>query len=336
MKTYMTKKPPLGIYSELIQHYIAYKRSLGFKMIDRTDFLNRIHRLKSVPETLTTGLTKEMFDEWSILAPGESEAHRYGRIMLLRAFSTYLQMIGYDSYLPKAPKFKSTFQPHIYTDNEVDGVFKACDKMFIRHKTHNNQFGAMPTLLRMLYGTGMRLSEALRLKHKDIDLDQGYCTLRECKNGQDRLVPFSVSLAQVCKDYCLFNQREGIDMGSETYFFVALDGSKCTEHTMYEHFRSILRKAGIPHKGRGNGPRLHDFRHTFCVKSLWKMAESGADIYHSMPILSTYIGHKSIESTNRYVRLTSEMYPALLDKVNTAYKYIFPEIETEETDPLTN
>ena len=56
------------------------------------------------------------------------------------------------------------------------------------------------------------------------------------------------------------------------------------------------------------------------------------DLYYSMPILSTYVGHQSIEATNKYVRLTSEMYPDLLYKVNAAYKYVFPEIGIEESD----
>ena len=78
--------------------------------------------------------------------------------------------------------------------------------------------------------------------------------------------------------------------------------------------------------------RLDFLRHTFCVNALVKMSEAGMDLYCSMPILSTYVGHQSIEATNKYVRLTSEMYPALLSKVNIVYKNVFPEIGIEETD----
>lgn len=73
-------------------------------------------------------------------------------------------------------------------------------------------------------------------------------------------------------------------------------------------------------------------RHTFCVNALLKMSEAGMDLYYSMPVLSTYVGHQSIEATNKYVRLTAEMYPDLLDKVNTTYKYVFPEIGIEASD----
>jgi len=77
---------------------------------------------------------------------------------------------------------------------------------------------------------------------------------------------------------------------------------------------------------------LDIFRHTMCCNALLKMSEAGMDLYYSMPILSTYIGHQSIEATNKYVRLTSEIYPNLLNKVNAAYKYIFPEIGIDASD----
>jgi hypothetical protein len=56
------------------------------------------------------------------------------------------------------------------------------------------------------------------------------------------------------------------------------------------------------------------------------MSEAGSDLYYSMPIIMTFMGHRSVEATNRYVRLTAEMYPDMLRKVNEAYKYIFPDI----------
>ena len=56
------------------------------------------------------------------------------------------------------------------------------------------------------------------------------------------------------------------------------------------------------------------------------MSEAGLDLYHSMPILMTYVGHQSLEATNRYVRLTQEMYPGILSKLDDTYKYVFPDI----------
>jgi integrase/recombinase XerD len=328
----MNKSFNHGIYADLIKQYIAYKRSLGFKMEDTEERLRRFDRMTVIRGETSIGISKELFAEWNIPFPEESNVNRYTRISILRQFSSYLQMIGHNSYIPKLPKYKSIFTPHIFTKAEIESIFQASDKLFLKRKYMYSQMCAMPSLLRMLYSTGLRVGEALNLTHRDVNLDKGYLVLKDCKNGRDRVVPISKSLVEVCKDYYAFKLKQFIDTGPSTYFFTALNGSRCQTFTVYEHFRTVLYKAGISHKGRGIGPRLHDLRHTFCVNVLLKMSEAGLDLYYSMPILSTYIGHQSIEATNKYVRLTSEMYPSLLDKVNSIYKYVFPEIGIDDSD----
>lgn len=318
-----------GIYADLIKRYIAYKQSLGFKMEDTEKRLARFDHLTIIRGETIIGISKELFDAWSTPFPGESVTNRYGRMCNLRQFSSYLQMMGYDSYIPKLPKYRSTFVPHIFTQTELTSIFQACDKLFVKRRYMYSQICVMPVLLRLLYSTGLRISEALNLKHRDVKLDKGYLLLRDTKNGQDRMVPLSKSMVETCKDYYVYKQKQLIDTGADAYFFTAPDGSRCRKTTVYEIFRSVLYKAGIPHGGRGVGPRLHDLRHTYCVNALLKMSEAGMDLYYSIPILSTYIGHKSVEATNKYVRLTAELYPNLLNKLNAAYQYVFPEIDLD-------
>jgi integrase/recombinase XerD len=332
MITYMNKRFNHGIYADLIKQYIAYKRSLGFKMENIEERLSRFDKLTINRKETTVGISKELFDIWSMPLPQESNTNRYSRICILRQFSCYLQLVGYDSYIPRLPKYNSTFVPYIFTQTELGSIFQACDKIFLKRRYMYSQICVMPALIRMLYSTGLRIGEALKLKHKDVHLEKGYLMLTTSKNGQERMVPISLSLTEVCKDYCLYKLKQDIDASAEAYFFSALNGTRCQVVTIYEIFRTVLHKAGIPHQGRGKGPRLHDLRHTFCVNALLKMSEAGMDMYYSMPVLSTYVGHKSVEATNRYVRLTSEMYPQLLGKVSAAYQYIFPEIGTGKSE----
>lgn len=335
MITYMNKRCNHSIYADLIKQYIAYKRSLGFKMEDTEERLSRFDRLTIERKESIIGISKDLFDVWSVPLPQESDTNRYHRICKLRQFSRYLQLLGYDSCIPKLPKYNSTFVPYIFTQSELGAIFHACDKLFLKRRYMYSQICVMPTLIRMLYSTGLRIGEALELKHKDVDLDKGFLFVRTSKNGQERIAPISLSLIESCKDYFLYKQNQSISTNAEAYFFTALNGSRCQVVAVYELFRTVLYKAGIPHQGRGKGPRLHDLRHTFCVNALLKLSEAGMDLYCSMPILSTYVGHKSIEATNKYVRLTSELYPALLSKVDAAYQYIFPEMEIENPGSST-
>ena len=77
------------------------------------------------------------------------------------------------------------------------------------------------------------------------------------------------------------------------------------------------------------GPRLHDFRHTFAVHSLRQLVLTGMDVYCALPILSMYLGHKSIGATERYVRLTTDCYPLVMEKINDASRHLFPEVFRE-------
>lgn len=317
-----------GVYSDLISDYISYKQSLGFKMSDVQERLRPLDKLATDMGLKAGGISKELSDAWGKPRPMESEQARYGRISLLRGFSAYLQILGYESYMPRLPKVKSSFSPHIFTAVEMEAIFRECDKLVILRKYTYSMKCVMPCLIRMLYGTGIRIGEAARLTHADVNLTDGILTLRGTKNGQDRLVPMSLSLREVCKDYIAYKESNGCVITGEKLFFTSSDGThNIKPQTIYEIFRAVLLRAGIPHGGRGKGARLHDLRHTFCVRSLVKMSEAGYDLYHTMPILMTYMGHQSLDATNRYVRMTREMYPNLIQKVNGTYKYIFPELE---------
>lgn len=71
------------------------------------------------------------------------------------------------------------------------------------------------------------------------------------------------------------------------------------EQVFISHRGNDYKKAGIPHLGKQRGLRVHDLRHTFCVKTLVRLAREGKDLYYIMPILSMYIGHLSLKATDR-------------------------------------
>lgn len=318
--------PNHGIYARLITEYVSHKRSLGYKMEETEERLRRFDQLTIDRGETEIGISRDLAEAWAKPFPMESDNARYGRISMLRGFSAYLQMVGYVSYVPQLPKHRDNFVPHIYTRQEMASIFRECDKLTLsRHYMYSVRC-VMPCLIRMLYGTGIRIGEALKLTHGDVDFEHGVLKLRECKNCQDRIAPMSLSLREVCKDWVAYKQKLNLSVETDTPFFTSADGRKFSESSVYETFRQVLQRAGIGHGGRGVGPRLHDLRHTFCVNALVKLTEEGKDVYCALPILMTYMGHRSIEATNRYVRLTQEMHPLLLLKMDEAYKCLFPDL----------
>jgi site-specific recombinase XerD len=214
-------------------------------------------------------------------------------------------------------------------------IFKVCDELAPSPRNHNTTVYAIPILIRLLYSTGIRINEALYLTCNDINLHEKYLVLRNCKNGKDRMVPLSDSLAKACEEYFMYrNQFPSIR--KEKWFFIKPDGSQMNQGSAYRWFRRILFFANISHGGRGHGPRLHDLRHTFSVHSLVSMSESELDLYYALPILSTYLGHQSLDATDMYVRLTAEMYPDLIKKTSKICSSVFPVIDTNPGNDETN
>lgn len=312
-----------GVNALFIEQYIAFKRNMGyafdnnytFKMFDDFTIEN---------EVTSIGMTKELADKWSAKRPNESDVTRYKRVNTIINFSVYLNQLGYTSYIPRQLKiYKSTFTPHIFSKEELKLFFHACDTIDVKGQTTVKYI--LPVVFRMIYGCGLRVSEAMALKCEDVSLDEGYITIRETKNGCDRILPLSDSLKNVCVQYstCFLSMKKPSD-----YFFPQKNNNKYASDTMYRWFRRILWEAGISHGGKGIGPRVHDLRHSFSVHSLAEMSRKGLDLYYSLPVLSKYLGHSSLEATDKYVRLTSDMYPELMKDVNSLCSYLFPEVES--------
>jgi integrase len=317
-----------SIYGPSIEQFLDLKRSLGYKYKEADGVLAKFDKIAMDRNETSVGISKELEDECCRKYPNQSEKSRCNRIQVIRQFSLFLCQLGYSSNIPKLPPHTSVHTPYIFSREEVNAIFTCCDQLKATQHNPNSLFFVVPTLFRLLYGTGIRTSEALFLSCKDVNLEDKYLILRNCKNGEDRLVPISDSLAEVCREYLKYrNHCAALNNNTSDRFFIYRDGRACDIFAPYRWFRRVLFKAGISHGGRGQGPRLHDFgRHTFSVHSLASMAEAGIDLYYSLPVLSTYLGHQSLASTDKYVRLTAEMYPSIIENANKLHPYLFPEI----------
>ena len=323
-----------SVFGPYIVRFQELKNSLGYKYTYAGFALSSLDRLASEKDVYEIAVTKELADEYCKKRPNESDKTRYNRIQILSQFARFLNDLGFRSYIPKLPKFKSTHTPYIFSNVEMQAIFMACDKLATSHNRTSYTY-SIPVLTRLLYGTGIRISEALNLTCNDINLHDKYMVLRNTKNGKERMVPLSDSLATTCEEY-LMHRNQFPSIRKENRFFIKPDGSPMNRGPVYCWFRKILYAANISYGGKDHGPRLHDLRQTFSVHSLVSMSESEMDLYYALPLLSTYLGHQSLEATDKYVRLTAEMYPDLIRKTSNICSSVFPMINTntgnDETD----
>ncbi len=322
-----------SIYGLHIKQFIDLKLKLGLTYRSFSSIFNQLDLVAEKSKETSLGITKEFARKWSERLPNEGEFYRYRRVRLLAQFSSYLCDLDIKSFIPKLPQYpKRTFVPYIYSQKEVGLLFKICDELRLQKAAMKSCTICFPALIRFLYSTGLRISEALALKNEDVNLEETYLIVKDNKNGRERLIPMSLSLADVLREYVSYRDRNALRKTRTGYFFVKLNGKKCDCSVIHAKFKECLKKTGIPYIGKGQGPRLHDLRHTFAVNSLSGMAEAGIDLYASLPTLSNYLGHQTIDSTNHYVRLTSNMYPGLLKDIDAVCFNVFPKFKNYEAD----
>jgi len=314
-----------GVLAPLIRDFLAMRSNLGYRSKGPKYSLFAFDRFTMAKGLHDVTITQELATEWCNRRPNEAADTWSHRNCFLRQFAVYLSNLGYETYIPQAMKVprQDTFIPYIFSDDEIKAIYIACDSLVLYDRHTRTSIMMLPALIRLLASTGIRIGEAVNLAINDVNLEQNYLTLRNTKNGTDRLVPISDSLARVCKQYLKY--RKLLPATSE-YFFVKLNGLGCPAKGIALWWAKILKTACIKRRGLTIGPRIHDLRHTFCVRSLAHSFSEGRDLYYILPILSTYMGHMSLASTDRYVRMTSEMYPELLGRTDSICSYIFSEL----------
>ena len=267
--------------------------------------------------TSRCSLTLDLMEEWAARKPCEKLLTQKKRIERTQKLFSFLNEQGIEAKLPVVvfKNAQSDYIPYIFTKDEIQRIFEAADDYASTIKSPYLHL-TVPLAFRILYGCGLRSSELINLKVNDIDFDRDVLGIWNTKFHKSRYVPFSSSLGMRMKEY--IGQRY-LNHDENTYLFASLHGKKYTTNEVHYWHMKLLYRAGIAHGGKGYGPRVHDYRHTFAVHSLQKNIDNGQDIMTILPVLATYMGHKDLRGTQYYLRLTADLYPYIIDVLECKY-----------------
>lgn len=307
-----------GLYGDICIAFIKYRRSLGYKyegrIVRAIRELNRYLNEHTVDNTIN--LTKELVVGFSSRRGNEQPMTQMRREALIRQLAVYLNSIGIPAYvLPEYQHERCSFVPYIFTREQICSLFKAADNLQYAYRSPNMYY-VYPFLIRLLYCCGLRISEALSLKISDIDFSEKVITVRQSKYNSTRLVPISESLFECLKNYM---NSVGYSENNPGLLFRNRWGEAYRSNSILQRYKKLLEEAGIPCTASGRLPRLHDLRHTFAVHSLEGMIDQGMDTYVSIPYLEEYMGHRNINCTEKYLRLTAESYYRIIDALAPLY-----------------
>jgi integrase len=229
---------------------------------------------------------------------------KYG---VLRDFFTYWRYRGKLNAVPlppPVPRHTATFVPYIFSREELRLLLDAVPCCQRRAACRTSAI-TLRTLLLFLYGTGVRMGEALRLRLADVDLDYGVVTIRGTKFYKSRLVPMGSDVVKLLRKYLATPGR-----WNQHYqpLFQSRQHKRLGHSTIDANFRRLCILAGV-RRGDASSrqPRLHDLRHTFAVHRLTEWYRTGANVQVLLPALSVYLGHADLHSTQCYLTMTPEL-----------------------------
>lgn len=284
-----------------LEQYISVKRSLGFRFHGEGVILAAFGKAMG---KVSLGQVQPKAVRAYLDGKGPITRHWHRKWETLRPFYRFAMARGLvrQSPLPtQAPKLDTHFTAYIYTQQELRSLLQA----IIPERTGRVSPQTVRALLLLLYGAGLRISEALKLEISDVDLSERLLCIRQSKFFKTRWVPIGPKLTEVLRDY----ERQGFaPTPLNRCFFRNQRGVPVSRSTIERIFAKLRLAAGVQRTDGGRfQPRLHDLRHTAAVHRLVDWYRKGADVQSLLIKLSAYLGHIDIVATQKYLTWTPEL-----------------------------
>jgi integrase len=296
---------------ESLEEYLTIRRSLGFILTKPArDLRNFVDFAEGEGAPY---ITTELALRWVQQATTVQPATRAVRLATVRRFAAWRSATDCRTQVPPEGLLPHRYRrkpPYIYSDHEISRIVLAAGELTspkgLRAHTYSTLFG-------LLAVTGMRVSEVLSLDRRDVDLEASILTIRRTKFGKTRLVPVHPSTRDTLRSYVL-RRDKAVPVSLTPGFFVSERGTRITGCSTRYTFAMVSREIGLRSpvkvKGRrrhGHGPRLHDMRHRFAVRTLIDSYRAGLDVEREIPKLATYLGHVHIHDTYWYLEAVPEL-----------------------------
>lgn len=301
-----------------LHRFLEFKRSLGFGY-GRAEFaLREFDRFLS---SYRKGDPRQQLDQaalaWLSSKPNRKPVSVSMDAAILRQLFSYLRRLSHfpvvEPHWPRLPT-ESCFVPHYLSEGDIVKLIGLCASLS-RPAFRATLYRA---LVLILYCTGIRFGEALRLRMRDVDTRSGVLFIETFK-GRARWVPFHHTLARELDRY-LTERVSYAPSGPETRFLVGADQRRLPVSTAHQTLHNLFAKASLkPEKGR-LGPRPYDLRHAFAVQRLTRWYRQGVDLHTRLPWLSAYMGHVDIVGTETYLHATPELLELAAHRLQRRYR----------------
>ena len=318
-----------SIYAEKLEMYYELRCSVLSESARKHElcYLRRFDRYLTENVSLPNQLTETVINSWVACLTGKSGSIE-NEIIVIRQFLDYLSKSGEKVFRPVIPKVHEDYVPYIFSEDELARIFESADNLVL--KTYNADRWMeieFPVILRLMYSCGLRVGETVKMTVSDVDFENGVLRLINTKGDKHRLVPMSASMTDILAKYCMYM---GLWGKNTAWLFPSSkhDGHMSVE-IVKSRFSSILAANEIRLDGRKKherGPCLHCLRHVFAFKSFTQAERNGRCFDDSIPYLSIYLGHESLDETSKYLKFSNELFPESIDAFGEFMGGLLPEV----------
>jgi integrase len=292
--------------SDDLDRHISLHHALGFKF--RTQSLLLRNYVAYAEARGDQVISADRVLAWAVEAP--SPEQRRNRLLEVRRFAIAMYAEDDRHEVPAADALgRGLFTrriPHIYSPEDIRRLMAAAASLApagtIRPVTFVTLFG-------LLAATGMRISEALALRLSDIT-DDGL-VIEKTKFKKSRLLPLHPSTRGALDAYLAVRLRVATESAA---LLIGNTGEAVAYPTVIAVFLRLTRSIGLRGPSGRGGPRIHDLRHTFAVRSLERCPHDAAAVSRHIVGLSTYLGHAHVTDTYWYLQAS----PALMTHIADA------------------
>lgn len=296
-------------FKKEINDMILYEKAMNFKYSNKLNLYDLDNYFFTINKKIKN-ITKEEFNNY-IYHFKKSTINVHKRYLIILKFCKFLIRFGCTNVFYEEVIFdnNSLFQPHIYNKDEIAKILSIIDKKQYGNKKFCYEY---PVLFRLLYSTGLRISEALNIKFHDIDLNDNSINIMLSKENISRKIYFSNSMKKVILKYF-----KVINFENNQYLF------STTKQNALIVFKNVVKELDI----KTNSIRLHDLRYSFSVTAFDKMIKQNIEPEEALLYLEKFMGHSNISSTEYYLHMTDNMKKEIIDTMKKQQPNLYPRIK---------
>ena len=317
----LQRPAPYGsVLGNFMRDHVTLMRSRGYQYETQAHWLLRFNRFLQANSELAGASLETMLARWEAAKPTRNhaaECQKLGRLLTKARYRL-------DPSIPPK-RFNARPEREVAREHRRPHIFSPADVRQMLDVARSYPSPDAPlrpmvlyTMVVLAYCAGLRRSELAGLDLGDVDLQSDTITVRETKFYKTRILPLTGSVMAELRAYIDARRRAGAPQDPRSgLFWHEHFNDRYTPVTVSTMITNVMRRAGFKAPTGRTGPRVHDLRHSMVVNRILQWYRSGVNPQDKLRFLSTYMGHRDINSTLVYITVTQDLLQEASERFRT-------------------